>query len=71
MSLVTTNRTILASALLVPFAGSVWLMAARPELGASTFAAFAALIVGAAAVGLNTWNTAVNAKETCRAESRG
>lgn len=71
MSLVTTNRTILASALLVPFAASVWLMVARPELGASTFAAFAALIVGASAVGLHTWNTAMNVKETCRAESRG
>ena len=69
MSVVTTNRTILASALLVPFAGSLWLMFSRPEMGASTFAALAALIVGAAAVGLNRWNTAV--EETCHAESRG
>lgn len=69
MSRVTANRTILASALLVPFAGSVWLMVARPEMGASTFAAFAALIMGAAAVGLNRWNTA--GEETCHAESRG
>ena len=69
MSLVTTNRTILASALLVPFAGSVWLMFARPEMAASTFAALAALFVGAAAVGLHKWNAATG--ETCHAESRG
>lgn len=68
MSRVTANRTILAGALLVPFAGSVWLMIARPEMGASTFAALAALVVGAAAVGLKTWNTSV--EETCHAESR-
>ena len=68
MSRVTTNRTILAGALLVPFAGSVWLMFARPEMGASTFAALAALFVGAAAVGLKTWNTSI--EETCHAESR-
>ena len=68
MSLVTTNRTILASALLVPFAGSVWLMFARPEMSASTFAALAALFVGAAAAGLHKWNAAI--RETCRAESR-
>ena len=67
MSVVTTNRTILASALLIPFAGSVWLMFARPEMGASTFAALAALFVGAAGVGLSSWNNAV--KETCHAES--
>lgn len=68
MSRVKTNRTILAGALLVPFAGSVWLMFARPEMGASTFAALAALFVGAAAVGLQTWNTSV--EEACHAESR-
>ena len=68
MSVVTTNRTILASALLIPFAGSVWLMFARPDMGATTFAALAALFMGAAGIGLSTWNTAV--KETCHAESR-
>jgi hypothetical protein len=68
MSVVTTNRTILAGALLVPFAGSVWLMFARPEMAASTFAALSALVIGAAAVGLNRWNTEVG--EKCHAESR-
>ena len=68
MSLVSTNRTILAGALFVPFAGSVWLMFARPDVGATTFAAFAALVVGTAAAGLNLWNTA--AREACHAESR-
>jgi hypothetical protein len=37
-------------------------------MGASTFAALAALFVGAAAVGLNTWNAATG--ETCHAASR-
>ena len=69
MSLVTTNRSILASALLIPFGGSLWLMFARPEMGASSFAALAALILGAAALGLKRWNTAV--QETCHADSRG
>ena len=68
MSVVTTNRTILAGALLVPFSGSVWLMFARPEMSASTFAALAALFVGAAAVGLHSWNSA---GEACHAEPRG
>lgn len=68
MSVITTNRTILASALLIPFAGSVWLMFAQPEMGASTFAALAALFLGAAGIGLGAWNRAV--KETCHAESR-
>lgn len=67
MSVVTTNRTVLAGALLAPFAGSVWLMFARPDMGASTFAALAALFVGAAAVGLHEWNAA--AAEACHAES--
>ena len=56
MSLVpTTNRPILAAALLMPFAGFIWLLAARHSMSSSTFAALAALLLGTAAVGLNTW----------------
>jgi len=52
---VTRNRSILAAALLLPFAGSIWLLFTRSTMGSSTFAALAALFVALAAVGLNTW----------------
>jgi hypothetical protein len=56
MSLVPSrNRTIVAAALLVPCAGSIWLLLARESMSSSTFAAVAALVLGTAAVGLNTW----------------
>ena len=52
---VTRTRTILGAALLLPFAGSVWLLFMGPTMSSSTFAALAALFVALAAVGLNTW----------------
>jgi hypothetical protein len=62
MSVVTANRTILAGALLVPFAGSVWLIFAGPETGSSAFAALSAVFIGAAALGLNKWNASEEAR---------
>jgi hypothetical protein len=57
MSLVITrNRSILAAALLIPFAGSIWLIFSRTSMSSSRFAAFVALFVAIAAVGLNTWH---------------
>jgi hypothetical protein len=56
MSFVTTrNRSILAAALLLPFAGSMWLIFARSTMSSSTFAAAAAVLLGTAAIGLTTW----------------
>ena len=67
MSLVTnTNRTILAAALLVPFAGSIWLLAVRNAMSSSTFAALAALLLGTAAVGLNTWRNSQATGSVCQ-----
>ena len=57
MSLVITrNRSILAAALVIPFAGSIWLLFSRTSMSTSTFAALTALLVAIAAVGLNTWH---------------
>lgn len=56
MSLVvTTNRAILASALLIPCMASIWLLVDRDSMRPSTFAASAALVIGVAAVALTTW----------------
>lgn len=56
MRLITSrNRLILAAALFIPFAGSVWLLASRNAMAGSTFASLAALLIAVAAIGLNTW----------------
>jgi hypothetical protein len=52
---VTRNRRILGAALLLPFAGSLWLLFTGSTMSSSTFAALSALFVALAAVGLNTW----------------
>ena len=56
MSLVVTrNRSILAAALLVPFAGSVSLIFAQSSMSPSTLAAATALVLGMASVALMSW----------------
>jgi len=54
---ITTNRAIIGAALLLPFGGSLWLFAARDAMSASSFAAGASLVLGAAAVSLKTWRS--------------
>ena len=49
------NRMILALALGLPCAASIWLLTVRSTMGLSTFAGLAALLIASAAVGLTTW----------------
>lgn len=55
-----TNRTILFLAVLflVPCMGAVWLMLKPQAASGSTVAIFAAFLVAAAAVVVNTWRNA-------------
>jgi len=52
-----STRFIVAFALLVPFAASLWIAAVPETMSASTFAVFAALITATASITLNTINS--------------